>query len=149
MELDESAVRVEESEAPSLAPSSSSDLVRVDGIRLVLDVCVLDTGVRLKDVEMSEREVVSLGSRAAVWCGVVTRDGMSSLSESMVTMFSTGQCYATAGSDGLQRVQRNWEMDVVIREGQIAACQARLASYTTGTHSPHYGHACNCTQLYV
>lgn len=60
----------------------------MDGMTLSLDETVLGVARMLNDADMNE-EGVSLGSRAGVWCGVVSRDGLSSPSGSMVTMFVT------------------------------------------------------------
>jgi len=47
-------------------------------------------------------DVESLESRTCVWCGVVTRGGLSSLSESMVTTFPAVEDYVETGVVALE-----------------------------------------------
>ena len=58
--------------------------MRVAGIRLLLVGGVLGGCVTLNEEELKEDEVVSLGSRAEVWCGIATRVRWECVLESMV-----------------------------------------------------------------
>lgn len=66
------------------SPSSSSDLERTAGTKLGVESDGRP-GVLLNVSDVKEAGVVRRVSRACDWCGSVTRDGLRSLSESMVT----------------------------------------------------------------